>query len=136
MASPDALAAANARIRGLIGAQLVRVSFGTGLFLGFGLQPFREVTIECPLRIDAPGHPAWSGEPLTVSVAERLLPALLSAVSDAAVGPDGSLAVVLDSGTEVRVPASGRFEAWQVTMDGGSLVVSMPGGELAVWAGE
>ncbi len=49
---------------------------------------------------------------------------------------DGRLEVVFADGSKLRVPADEDFEAWQLVGPDGLLIVSLPGGELAVWRPE
>jgi hypothetical protein len=57
-------------------------------------------------------------------------------VADAIAFTDGRLSVTIDDGTLIEVPVDPRFEAWHASGPGGIdglKVVSLPGGELAVW---
>jgi hypothetical protein len=45
----------------------------------------------------------------------------------------GALEVVLDDGWLVAVPATEDYEPWGLTRGDGLRIVSVPGGELAVW---
>ena len=47
----------------------------------------------------------------------------------------GSMRLVLDNGWHLNSRADPSFEAWEVLGPGGWRIVSMPGGELAVWSG-
>ena len=46
---------------------------------------------------------------------------------------DGTLDVSFSDGTRLIVPVDPDYEAWEVSGDDGFLVVSRPGGGLAVW---
>jgi uncharacterized protein DUF6188 len=46
---------------------------------------------------------------------------------------DGRLELRFADGGAIEVPAGDRYEAWNLTGPGGLLVVSLPGGELAIW---
>ncbi|MDX1888122.1 DUF6188 family protein [Mycolicibacterium sp. 050158] len=50
--------------------------------------------------------------------------------------PDGALNVSFDGGGRVRVEPDPAYEAWNVSGPGGTLVVSTPGGKLAIWSAE
>jgi len=45
----------------------------------------------------------------------------------------GALRLVFDSGRKLSVAADPRYEAWTATGPSGMLIVSLPGGDLAVW---
>ena len=47
---------------------------------------------------------------------------------------DGTLLLAFESGVELRVPADPDYESWEVAGPKGFLVVSKPGGGLAVWS--
>jgi hypothetical protein len=49
---------------------------------------------------------------------------------------DGRLEIDFAEGGALRVPVSNKFEAWNVVGPAGLRVVSLPGGELAVWKPE
>lgn len=49
---------------------------------------------------------------------------------------DGSLEIDFVEGARLRVPVSSDFEAWSVVGPFGLRLVSLPGGELAVWTRE
>lgn len=117
-------------MQSLVGRTLVRVSFGTGVRLDFDGTHSPELTVECPLRItsDRP----WTGEPVSAGAADRLLPLLFSAVRSADIDSAGGLTIAVGS-VQIHVSADDSYEAWQLRRDDGMLVVSMPGGDLAVW---
>lgn len=54
-------------------------------------------------------------------------------VETAEVDPKGALSVTFEGGTRLRVDPDPAYEAWNVSGPNGALVVSMPGGELAIW---
>ena len=47
----------------------------------------------------------------------------------------GSMRLVFDNGWHLNSRADPSFEAWEVLGPGGWRIISMPGGELAVWSG-
>jgi len=55
-------------------------------------------------------------------------------VEAAVVDRSGALDVTFDNGARLTVEPDPHYEAWNVSGPDGALVVSMPGGELAVWA--
>jgi uncharacterized protein DUF6188 len=111
----------------LVGRQLIRVCFDVGVHLDFDGPHSPELTIECPLRIGS-----WAGEPGSADAAARLLPLLYSSVAAADVDTAGDLALRIGV-FEISVPADDKYEAWQLRRDDGLLIVSTPGGELAIW---
>lgn len=48
----------------------------------------------------------------------------------------GALDVTFDGGGHLRVEPDPAYEAWNVSGPNGALVVSMPGGELAIWTAQ
>ena len=46
---------------------------------------------------------------------------------------NGRLRVVFEDDSYIEVPPSQEFEAWNITGPGGLLIVSAPGGDLAIW---
>lgn len=46
----------------------------------------------------------------------------------------GALRMAFEDGSLIQVPADDQYEAWNVSGPRGALVVSMPGGELAIWS--
>ena len=57
-------------------------------------------------------------------------------VADAKAYKDGSLEMQFEDGSRIFVPADQQYEAWTLSGPGGPdglKVVSMPGGELAIW---
>jgi Family of unknown function (DUF6188) len=57
-------------------------------------------------------------------------------VEEAIAFTDGRLSVTIDDGTLIEVPVDPQFEAWNAAGPGGIdglKVVSLPGGELAIW---
>jgi hypothetical protein len=55
-------------------------------------------------------------------------------VQSASVDPDGTLCLAFNGGASLRCEPDPQYEAWQVVGgDPQTLVVCMPGGELAIW---
>lgn len=48
----------------------------------------------------------------------------------------GALRIAFEDGSLIQVPADEAYEAWNVSGPHGALVVSMPGGELAIWSAQ
>ncbi|MFJ4654582.1 DUF6188 family protein [Nocardia sp. NPDC088792] len=59
---------------------------------------------------------------------------LPGAISAALVDDAKTLRIDFTSGEQICVPADLHYEAWTLTGPRGYLVVSMPGGELAIWS--
>ncbi|WP_051325519.1 DUF6188 family protein [Glycomyces tenuis] len=49
---------------------------------------------------------------------------------------DGSLRLAFTNGAELIAPPDPHYESWGVTGPAGQRIISMPGGELAIWAAE
>jgi Family of unknown function (DUF6188) len=56
-----------------------------------------------------------------------------AAVEQAAAFNDGSLVMSFTDGSSIRVPGSSEYEAWELAGPAGLRVVSVPGGDLAIW---
>ncbi|WP_067867588.1 DUF6188 family protein [Nocardia vermiculata] len=57
-----------------------------------------------------------------------------SVIRSSTADESGALTLGLDSGAALRVPSDSDYEAWSVAGPGGYRVVSLPGGELAIWS--
>jgi uncharacterized protein DUF6188 len=112
------------------------VCFGPGVRLDFNGEHFPELTIECPLEVASADGSRWVGEPLSADAAAQLLPLLLTPVRAAEVDDGGGLRLGFGDGVQIRVPADDNYEAWQMRRDDGALIVSRPGGDLAIWRTE
>jgi hypothetical protein len=56
-----------------------------------------------------------------------------TAVEEAVAFDDGSLTLSFMDGGSLQVPGSPEYEAWGIVGSAGLRVVSVPGGELAIW---
>ena len=72
-------------------------------------------------------------DPVLMAPALRVL---RRAVDQAIAFKDGRLELTFDDGAVLRVPADEDHEAWNIVGPAGLRVVSMPGGELAIWEPE
>jgi hypothetical protein len=61
---------------------------------------------------------------------------LRATVEEGSAFKDGHLELRLDGGTVLRIPPDEGFEAWTVTGPDGVCLVSMPGGDLAIWGSD
>lgn len=123
-------------ILGLRGLTVTKIS--VDYQLSFLLESDAWVVLEGPCRLaqgSAAGDvPQEMLDPQRQDVAAAL--ALFGAkVMSAVAFKTGSLRLVFDNGLHLNCRADPSFEAWQVTGPGGWRLVSMPGGELAVWTG-
>lgn len=57
-----------------------------------------------------------------------------STIISATADDSGLLSIEFDSKVQLRVPADGHYEAWNVVGPGGYRIVCLPGGELAIWS--
>ena len=120
----------------LAGQQITRVCVdyaSVGLLASNGIYVDIEVPFNYsdPSRIERTLDP--DGDPLELAPILRLR--RLDA-ADCLAFKDGRLDVKFDDGTRLQVPMSLEFEAWGISGTGGAAglrIVSMPGGELAVW---
>ncbi len=73
-----------------------------------------------------------------VPASQDVAPALQlfgSKILSAVAFKSGALRLVFDNGMHLNCRSDPEFEAWQITGPAGWRIVSMPGGELAVWSG-
>lgn len=95
------------------------------------------LAVEQPFRLRAVGKPEVVLAPEGPS--EALGPALAvlrSSVTRAIAFKNGDLEIEFDGCIALFVPASANFEAWNLVGPVGVRIVSLPGGELAVWRPE
>ncbi len=95
-----------------------------------------EVRIEHPFVVVGHGGEVEldpEGEPQQMAPALRVL---RRAVEQAIAFKDGSLEVTFDDGSVLRVAVDEDYEAWNIVGPNGLRIVSMPGGELAIWGRE
>lgn len=92
------------------------------------------ISVSSPVAVDTDGmsvhlspedDPKEAFEPVCRLVGQ----AVRSATSD----QQGGLHLSFEGGVQLQVAMDPDYEAWQVAGPGGSLMVSTPGGELAVW---
>ncbi|MCP9488807.1 MAG: YtzH-like family protein [Solirubrobacteraceae bacterium MAG38_C4-C5] len=115
-----------------------RIDHAFTLVIGSGPGSF-EVRIEQPFEVLG-----WvdGGQPVSLSLEDEdgpsaLAPALsvLHAALEAALAfKDGRLELWFADGRWLRVPAVEQFEAWTLVGPDGLRLVSLPGGEVAVWS--
>ncbi|MEU6563117.1 DUF6188 family protein [Nocardia nova] len=67
-------------------------------------------------------------------LAPLLGPTVGRAVTHAEADDSGRLFLSFDNGIRLRVPSDESYEAWNVTGPDGYLIVSQPGGGLAIWS--
>jgi hypothetical protein len=92
-------------------------------------------------RIESPFILTMAGERYDISPdsdpQESFLPLeqlLRQTVTSADVDESGVLSLAFGNGATIRVEPDDEYEAWTVAGPDGYLIVSMPGGELAIWA--
>ncbi|MCP2256309.1 hypothetical protein LY13_005100 [Prauserella aidingensis] len=108
----------------------LRLDYAVTLCLGNDV----EVRIEEPFVLAAEGGQEWLVVPEGDAV--QLAPVLglnRSTVAWGAAFDDGRLELSFVDGWRVSVTTSEDYEAWTVAGPHGLLIVSMPGGDLAVW---
>lgn len=129
------------------GSWIIPVRDGTVTRVSFD---YAQITLFCePLALTIEGEititnqsggkavvdPDPSNDPHLLS---PILKVLRDTIQEVVATKDGMLIVRFASGTRIEVPADTKYEAWHVNeLSGidGFRVVSMPGGELAIWQG-
>jgi hypothetical protein len=93
-----------------------------------------ECQIESPFTLTGPDHASERFVPGQEAAAlGTALVVLRRQVVDAVADKRGELVITLAGDLVLRSPPSQEYEAWNVTGPDGFRVVSMPGGELAIW---
>lgn len=119
----------------VVGCRLLGFRMGGGVRLEFDDDAFHELTIEGSLRMVLADGSEWHGDPISPRVAEQLIQLLNTPVTAAVVDPRGTLTVAFGKANLV-VPYDEMYEAWQMRSEEGLLIVSTPGGDLAIWQPE
>lgn len=94
-----------------------------------------EIAIEQPFELERPGDAStelrWPDDPSALAPALALLH---GGVEAAVAFKDGRLELRFAGGARLRVAAGEDFEPWTLVGPDGLRLVSVPGGELAVWS--
>lgn len=107
--------------------------FDYGVALRVSRGPW-ELRIEQPFSVTAPDGTKVLVVPEEGAHLAVVLDKLLrGTIRDAFAFKDGRLELQLADGTVLEAPADDGFEAWVITGPVGVRVVSLPGGDLAVW---
>jgi hypothetical protein len=115
--------------RGLTVTQ-IQVDFAFGLsFDDVGAVRISSMAILKWVRVDGE---AVELDPERQDVAAAL-PLFNTEVLSAVAFKSGALRIVFDNGRLLKVDPDPQYEAWTANGPGGMLVVSLPGGDLAVW---
>jgi len=114
----------------LVGQQVtqIHVSYQLGLMLDSGAL----VELETTAFIRWADGGTNSINPATQDVAPSLS-LFGTTVTDATAYKTGRLVLTFDSSTNLTIDPHPRYEAWNITPQGGSRFVAMPGGDIAVW---
>jgi hypothetical protein len=119
----------NELLSGLSHRSFIQFCVGSGVRLDLDGAPHYEITIESPLSIAASN--IERAEPTSTEVLVALRDLLMQPVHSV-IQREGELSVMFESVT-VTVQPDEQYEAWQIRADDETLIVCMPGGELAVW---
>ena len=93
-----------------------------------------EIRIDEPFTLGTAGGDDVSLDPEGPSAAiAPALDVLHRGVESAVAFKDGRLEIGFDDGRVLRVPAGETYEAWTLVGPAGLYIVSVPGGELAIW---
>jgi hypothetical protein len=124
------------QLRFLQGTTIERISFDYAVTLHFG--DGKEIRIETDMSITTPEGEHVELCPASAGAgAEVVLRMLHKQVKEAiAEERTGDLSIELEDGTNLQVPHHDSYEAWNYDGPGGDLLVSRPGGGLAIWGME
>ena len=126
--TPD-VAAADESLRQLVGRSLDQLCVGVGE-VQLDLSGGYALTLESTIGEERAGTPVRAP---TLEGLRLLMPLLGKDVTGAGADDAGGLTVAFGDAA-LHCPASPDAEAWQLSGPAGVLVVSMPGGGLAVWS--
>lgn len=113
-----------------------RMDFAFSLVVADDRAESFEVRIEQPFvvaRDDTETLLNPEADPVEMAEALRML---RSEVRQVIAFKDGRLELTFDDGAVLRVSVNEDYEAWSIVGPRGMRIVSMPGGELAVWSPE
>jgi hypothetical protein len=119
-------------------SEVTRVSFdwAVSLLIGSGEATF-EVRIEGEILLEDADEAGLTidpeGDPQQLA---PVLSLLRQPVDHVCALKNGELRIGLSSGTTLRVAASDEFEPWEISGPRGMRIVSVPGGNVAVWRAE
>ncbi len=122
----------NRLLHGVAGYRLLAFRMGGGVRLEFDDDACHELTIEGSLRVVLADGSDRHGDPISLDVAEQLIQVLDTPVTSVVVDPRGTLTIAFGH-ADLVVPYDEMYEAWQMRSDLGLLIVSTPGGGLAIW---
>ena len=108
---------------------------GIGVRLEFDDDAYHELTVESELRFPQADGTELRGDLIGLVVAEQLVRLLGATVTAAVVDTGGELTIGFGTDRLV-VPCTDMYESWQLKSDDDLLIVSMPGGGLAIWPPE
>lgn len=95
-----------------------------------------EVRVGEPFVLSRDGHERVLNPEEDPTSVGSVLSLLHQTVSGAVAFKDGRLELSFSDGASLNVPVGQDFEAWELVGPGGLRVVSLPGGDLAVWRAE
>lgn len=118
---------------GLSGKRIQSIQQGYTLVLQIDDVHF--VAVSSPFVVDLDGETTLlSPEDDPEDAFEPVLHLIGQTIEAATVDPVGALNITFEGGARLHVGPDPDYEAWNVSGPDGALVVSMPGGELAIWS--
>lgn len=119
----------------LVGLTVTGVMFDGSVRIEFGEPTAYVLRCESEIVYDTPiGSFVIRGTPLDEKFAE-LLKLVGLCIVNSRILEDGRLDVAFHDGSRFTALPDLQFEAWQLSGPGGFSVVSLPGGETAIWSG-
>jgi len=92
------------------------------------------IVIESPFRLNILGDSfSLSPEEDPGNALQSLHQLVGHTIEDATADTAGALHVIFEGGARLTVEPDAAYEAWSVSGPDGALVVSTPGGKLAIW---
>ncbi|MEY2430378.1 MAG: hypothetical protein QOC92_103 [Acidimicrobiaceae bacterium] len=115
-----------------------RLDYAFSLVVAGDVDDSYYVTIEQPFTLRMPGGGGEmvfepEGDPVRMAPALRVL---RQDVERVVAFKDGRLELTFADGSILRVPVGEDYEPWNIVGPAGFRIVSLPGGELAIWSPE
>ncbi len=114
----------------MVGEVVTRIAFDHAISV---LTAVGELRVESPFDLETAGSTATKVDPAAAAAHAETLERQHGREITVARVDGGVLELRIGTDVAIRVSPDAAYEAWTYAGDDGTLVVSMPGGELAIW---